>query len=80
MNENTMAELEEEIVINNEDSFKQGVTDCIPTLLGYLSIGFAAGVVERTSGMSILEIILIGIILYSGSSQFKAAAMKKSKE
>ena len=79
MNENTMAELEEEIVINNEESFKQGVTDCIPTLLGYLSIGFAAGVVERTSGMSILEIILMGIILYAGSAQFTAAAMIMSK-
>ena len=56
MNENAMVEIEE-IVVNNEEGFKQGVKDCIPTLLGYLSIGFAAGVVEKTSGMSILEIV-----------------------
>ncbi|TGU53280.1 branched-chain amino acid ABC transporter permease, partial [Mesorhizobium sp. M00.F.Ca.ET.186.01.1.1] len=36
----------------------QGVKDCIPTLLGYLSIGFAAGVLEKTAGLSIMEIAL----------------------
>lgn len=74
MNENIIEE-SEEVVVNNEENFKQGVKDCIPTLLGYLSIGFAAGVVEKTSGMSILEIILMGLILYAGSAQFTAAAM-----
>ena len=78
MNENAMVEIEE-IVVNNEEGFKQGVKDCIPTLLGYLSIGFAAGVVEKTSGMSILEIVLMCIILYAGSAQFTVAAMILSK-
>ncbi|MFC8689676.1 branched-chain amino acid ABC transporter permease, partial [Brevibacillus porteri] len=32
----------------DEDSFIKGVKDCIPTLLGYLSIGLAAGVVQKT--------------------------------
>ncbi|BBI33971.1 AzlC family ABC transporter permease [Cohnella abietis] len=59
----------------NEDSFIQGVKDCIPTLLGYLSIGFAAGVLEKTAGLSILEIILLSAILYAGSAQFIAAGM-----
>lgn len=58
-----------------EDSFLQGVKDCIPTLLGYLSIGFAAGVVEKTAGLSIAEIAMISIILYAGSAQFIAAGM-----
>lgn len=58
-----------------EDSFLQGVKDCLPTLLGYLSIGFAAGVVEKTAGLSIAEIALISIILYAGSAQFIAAGM-----
>lgn len=60
---------------NHEDTFFQGVKDCIPTLLGYLSIGFAAGVVEKTAGLSILEIILLSLILYAGSAQFIAAGM-----
>ncbi|WP_339287712.1 AzlC family ABC transporter permease [Paenibacillus sp. FSL E2-0201] len=58
-----------------EDSFLKGVKDCIPTLLGYLSIGLAAGVVQKTAGLSIAEIALISLILYAGSAQFIAAGM-----
>ncbi|MFP4976108.1 AzlC family ABC transporter permease [Paenibacillus sp. CN-4] len=58
-----------------EDTFLRGVKDCLPTLLGYLSIGFAAGVVEKTAGLSMLEIALMSIILYAGSAQFIAAGM-----
>ncbi|AOZ90982.1 AzlC family ABC transporter permease [Paenibacillus crassostreae] len=57
------------------DSFWQGVKDCVPTLLGYLSIGFAAGVVGNTSGMSLTEIALMSALLYAGSGQFIAAGM-----
>ncbi|UQZ36604.1 branched-chain amino acid transporter AzlC [Paenibacillus sp. PK3_47] len=59
----------------SDDSFLRGVKDCLPTLLGYLSIGFAAGVVEKTAGLSIAEIALLSIILYAGSAQFIAAGM-----
>ncbi|MBQ4901212.1 AzlC family ABC transporter permease [Paenibacillus sp. Marseille-P2973] len=59
----------------DKGSFLQGVKDCIPTLLGYLSIGFAAGVLEKTAGMSIMEIILLSVLLYAGSAQFIAAGM-----
>lgn len=58
-----------------EESFLQGVKDCIPTLLGYWSIGFAAGVLEKTSGLSIAEILLMCILVYAGSAQFIAAGM-----
>ncbi|MCY9764669.1 AzlC family ABC transporter permease [Paenibacillus alvei] len=58
-----------------EDSFIQGVKDCIPTLLGYLSIGLAAGVIQKTAGLSIAEIALMSLILYAGSAQFIAAGM-----
>lgn len=59
----------------SEDSFLQGVKDCIPTLLGYLSIGFAAGVIGHTSGLSIAEITLMSILIYAGSAQFIVAGM-----
>ncbi|WP_379127173.1 AzlC family ABC transporter permease [Paenibacillus sp. sgz500958] len=59
----------------NEDSFIKGIRDCLPTLLGYLSIGFAAGVVEKTAGLSIPEIAMMSSILYAGSAQFIAAGM-----
>jgi len=60
---------------DREDSFIKGVKDCLPTLLGYLSIGFAAGVVEKTAGLTIPEIIMMSTILYAGSAQFIAAGM-----
>jgi len=59
----------------SHDTFLKGVKDCIPTLLGYLSIGFAAGVVEKTAGLSIAEIALLSLVLYAGSAQFIAAGM-----
>lgn len=61
--------------LGGEDTFLQGVKDCIPTLLGYLSIGFAAGVVEKTAGLSVAEIALMSLCLYAGSAQFIAAGM-----
>ncbi|WHY18283.1 AzlC family ABC transporter permease [Paenibacillus sp. G2S3] len=67
--------LEANLSSKEEDSFLKGVKDCIPTLLGYLSIGLAAGVVQKTAGLSIAEIALISLILYAGSAQFIAAGM-----
>jgi 4-azaleucine resistance transporter AzlC len=40
-----------------------------------LSIGLAAGVVEKTAGLSVAEIALMSICLYAGSAQFIAAGM-----
>ncbi|MCM3628514.1 AzlC family ABC transporter permease [Paenibacillus glycanilyticus] len=59
----------------NEESFLQGVKDCVPTLLGYLSIGFAAGVVGHTSGLSVMEVTLMSVLIYAGSAQFIMAGM-----
>lgn len=61
--------------LSNREQFWQGVKDCVPTLLGYLSIGFAAGVVQHTSGLSVLEITLMSLLLYAGSGQFIAAGL-----
>lgn len=58
-----------------DETFWQGVRSCIPTLLGYLSIGLAAGVVEKTAGLSVMEILLMSLLLYAGSAQFIAAGM-----
>ncbi len=57
------------------DSFLQGVKDCIPTLLGYISIGLAFGVVGSASGLSVIEIALLTILVYAGSAQFIFCAL-----
>lgn len=55
--------------------FMQGVKDCIPTIFGYLSIGFTCGVVSKSCGLTFWEIIGMSTFIYAGSSQFIAASM-----
>lgn len=66
---------EDVVYLRGDESFLKGVKACLPTVLGYLSIGFAAGVVEKTAGLSIIEITLMSLLLYAGSAQFIAAGM-----
>ena len=56
--------------IDTADTFSQGIKDCIPTLLGYISIGLAFGVIGITSDLSVLEIFLLSVLVYAGSAQF----------
>jgi len=51
-------------------TFNDGVRACVPTLLGYIGIGIAAGVVGKASNLSVLEVTLMAIIIYAGASQF----------
>lgn len=50
--------------------FRQGVIACLPTILGYWSIGFAAGAIGSLAGFSIFDISLLAAFLYAGSAQF----------
>lgn len=65
-----METIEEEVL-----SFKAGVKDCIPTLLGYISIGFAAGMIGVASGLSIIEIAFMSVFVYAGAAQFIICGM-----
>jgi 4-azaleucine resistance transporter AzlC len=58
-----------------DSRFLEGVRDCLPTVLGYLSIGFAAGVIGKTSGLNLAEITLMSIFVYAGSAQFIMSGM-----
>ncbi|MBM7646774.1 4-azaleucine resistance transporter AzlC [Scopulibacillus daqui] len=66
-----------QFVRTNENAltFKQGVKDCIPTWLGYISVGFAAGIVGVSSKLSIVEITLLSALVYAGASQFIICAL-----
>ncbi|WP_339261599.1 AzlC family ABC transporter permease [Lysinibacillus sp. FSL K6-3209] len=68
-------DLHNEPTTASEDSFIQGVKDCVPTLLGYISIGLAFGVVGSASGLSLVEIALLTILVYAGSAQFIFCAL-----
>jgi len=63
---------------NQQNSFLKGCVDCVPTVLGYLSIGFSAGALASFSGMSPVEVCLLSLILYAGSGQFIVASLVAS--
>ncbi len=52
------------------DRFVDGVIACLPTILGYWSIGFAAGAIGSLAGFPIGTIALLAGLLYAGSAQF----------
>ncbi|CAC6095062.1 AzlC domain protein [Staphylococcus aureus subsp. aureus 21251] len=49
-------------------SFRQGVQECIPTLLGYAGVGISFGIVASSQNFSILEIILLCLVIYAGAA------------
>ncbi|WP_066187270.1 MULTISPECIES: AzlC family ABC transporter permease [Gracilibacillus] len=59
----------------NKLTFLQGVKDCVPTLIGYISIGIAAGIVGVASNLSIMEVGLLSILVYAGAAQFIISAL-----
>ena len=54
-------------------SFRQGVQECIPTLLAGVGISF--GIVASSQNFSILEIILLCLVIYAGAAQFIMCAL-----
>ncbi len=50
--------------------FRAGFIACLPTIPGYLSIGFAAGAIGTLAGFSVLQTALLATLLYTGSAQF----------
>lgn len=55
--------------------FNDGVKACLPTLLGYVGIGIAAGVVGKSANLSVLEVTLLAVFVYAGASQFIIAGL-----
>lgn len=57
------------------EALREGLSAAWPICLGYVAIGLAFGVIARKTGLATLEIGLMSLIVYAGSSQFIAAAM-----
>ncbi|MFJ8526961.1 AzlC family ABC transporter permease [Bacillus sp. NPDC094106] len=70
-----MSRAEVQVTLHSDETFRQGMKDCLPTVLGYLSIGIAAGVIAKTAGFSIVEIAFMSTLIYAGSAQFILAGM-----
>lgn len=52
-----------------------GARAAVPVALGYVGIGFAAGVIGAQAGLSPAEITLLSLLLFAGSAQFVFAEL-----
>ncbi|MFS3915946.1 AzlC family ABC transporter permease [Bacillus australimaris] len=68
-------EARKHIPSSKHEPFLEGIKDCVPTLLGYMSIGFAFGIVGISSQLSIWDIAFLSIFIYAGASQFIICAL-----
>ena len=52
-----------------------GFSQATPIWLGYISVGFAYGVLAQKAGLSMLNAILMSVIVYAGSAQLIAVGL-----
>lgn len=52
------------------NDFYSGLRAALPTVLGYLGIGMAFGLIATAGGLSSLEVLLMSLLVYAGSAQF----------
>lgn len=64
--------------VNISIAIKEGVKAAWPICLGYFPIGFAFGILAQKAGLHPLEIALMSILVFAGSSQFIAVSMLNS--
>jgi 4-azaleucine resistance transporter AzlC len=65
----------EKQVSNRVAIIKDGIIGAWPVCLGYVAIGLAFGVISQKAGFSPVEIGLMSLLVYAGSSQFIAVSM-----
>ncbi|HWQ20477.1 MAG TPA: AzlC family ABC transporter permease [Methanotrichaceae archaeon] len=57
---------------------KEGLRAAWPICIGYFPLGLAFGILAQKAGFSLLDIALMSIVVFAGSSQFIAVAMISS--
>ncbi len=58
--------------MQENNSFKKGIGDGIPICLGYISVAFAFGILATSSGLSVLEAVLISALNVTSAGQLAA--------
>jgi 4-azaleucine resistance transporter AzlC len=57
------------------DLIKGGMRAVWPICIGYIPLGLAFGILAQKAGFDVLEIALMSVVVFAGSSQFIAVAM-----
>jgi 4-azaleucine resistance transporter AzlC len=56
-------------------SFWRVLAAAAPIMLGYIALGLPCGILSAKAGMSLLQVALLSVILYSGSGQYMIPSM-----
>jgi 4-azaleucine resistance transporter AzlC len=56
-------------------SFKKGMRDALPVVLGSVPIGMAHGLLTQQAGFAVEVPLFLSIFVFAGSSQFIAVSM-----
>ena len=59
----------------SQASWREGVTDSLPIVIGYLPVAFAFGLNATKLGFTPLEAIFFSCVIYAGASQFVITAL-----
>lgn len=51
---------------------REGLKSAVPIVVGYIPIAMAFGMLSKTTGISLLESILLSVMVFAGASQFMA--------
>ena len=71
----TSSDLKGGFYLHSELTSRSALHDVLPTVLGYIGIGIAFGIVSRAAGISVLITLLISTFVYAGSAQFVLITM-----
>ena len=66
------------VLNRHKGTFQQGLSAAWPICLGYIPIGLAFGVLAQKAGLHPVEIAMMSIFIFAGSSQFIAVSMISS--
>ena len=58
-----------------DGQFKRGMKAALPIVFGYLPVGITFGLLARRAGLTPVEVGLMSLLVYAGSSQFIAVEM-----
>lgn len=64
-----MPEIHRNIEAKHGHPVLKGMEMALPVVLGYLTVGFAYGMLARNAGLSLLQSGLMSLIVYAGSAQ-----------
>lgn len=66
------------MVYRFSDEFREGCRDCLPLMVGGIPFGLTCGMMSIATGLQLPEIILMSLLVFSGTSQYILILMLQS--